>query len=88
MLGAWFIPSLKGNLAVQSPEAASAVGKLSYNQLVEKIINCKHSRDSNLVTEGARALLSWPCASPPAPAAGPPGRGISSPCSAPRRGVT
>lgn len=36
----------------QSPEAVSAVGKLSYNQLVEKIINCKHSRDSNMVTEG------------------------------------
>ncbi|KAK2497292.1 hypothetical protein MC885_020241 [Smutsia gigantea] len=27
----------------QSPEAVSAVGKLSYNQLVEKIITCKHS---------------------------------------------
>ncbi|XP_073904270.1 ubiquitin carboxyl-terminal hydrolase MINDY-1 isoform X2 [Castor canadensis] len=36
----------------QSPEAASAVGKLSYNQLVEKIITCKHSSDPNLVTEG------------------------------------
>lgn len=36
----------------QSPEAVSAVGKLSYNQLVEKIIICKHSSDSNLVTEG------------------------------------
>ncbi|XP_047581662.1 ubiquitin carboxyl-terminal hydrolase MINDY-1 isoform X1 [Lutra lutra] len=36
----------------QSPEAVSAVGKLSYNQLVEKIITCKHSRDTNLVTEG------------------------------------
>ncbi|GAB1287839.1 Ubiquitin carboxyl-terminal hydrolase MINDY-1 [Apodemus speciosus] len=36
----------------QSPEAVSAVGKLSYNQLVEKIITCKHSSDSNLVTEG------------------------------------
>lgn len=28
------------------------MGKLSYNQLVEKIITCKHSCDSNLVTEG------------------------------------
>lgn len=37
---------------MQSPEAASAVGKLSYNQLVEKIITCKHSSDTNLVTEG------------------------------------
>lgn len=36
----------------QSPEAVGAVGKLSYNQLVEKIITCKHSSDSNLVTEG------------------------------------
>ncbi|XP_035426530.1 ubiquitin carboxyl-terminal hydrolase MINDY-1 [Cygnus atratus] len=36
----------------QSPEVVQAVGKLSYNQLVEKIITCKHSCDSNLVTEG------------------------------------
>ncbi|XP_047374053.1 ubiquitin carboxyl-terminal hydrolase MINDY-1 [Sciurus carolinensis] len=36
----------------QSPEAVSAVGKLSYNQLVEKIITCKHSSNPNLVTEG------------------------------------
>ncbi|XP_074205492.1 ubiquitin carboxyl-terminal hydrolase MINDY-1 [Camelus bactrianus] len=36
----------------QSPEAVSAVGKLSYNQLVEKIITCKHSSDTSLVTEG------------------------------------
>ncbi|XP_061051622.1 ubiquitin carboxyl-terminal hydrolase MINDY-1-like [Eubalaena glacialis] len=39
----------------QSPEAVSAVGKLSYNQLVEKIITCKHSSDTNLVTEGLTA---------------------------------
>ncbi|XP_017401798.1 ubiquitin carboxyl-terminal hydrolase MINDY-1 isoform X3 [Cebus imitator] len=36
----------------QSPEAVRVVGKLSYNQLVEKIITCKHSSDTNLVTEG------------------------------------
>ncbi|XP_012667256.1 ubiquitin carboxyl-terminal hydrolase MINDY-1 isoform X1 [Otolemur garnettii] len=36
----------------QSPEAVCAVGRLSYNQLVEKIITCKHSSDTNLVTEG------------------------------------
>lgn len=36
----------------QSPEAVRAVGKLSYNQLVEKIITCKHASDTNLVTEG------------------------------------
>ncbi|XP_043358161.1 ubiquitin carboxyl-terminal hydrolase MINDY-1 isoform X3 [Dermochelys coriacea] len=36
----------------QSPDMAQAVGKLSYNQLVEKIITCKHSSDPNLVTEG------------------------------------
>ncbi|TTF56866.1 Ubiquitin carboxyl-terminal hydrolase MINDY-1 [Bagarius yarrelli] len=36
----------------QSPETASAVGKLSYNQLVEKIIVYKHSSDSNRVSEG------------------------------------
>lgn len=37
---------------LQSPEVVRAVGKLSYNQLVEKIITCKHSGDPNLVTEG------------------------------------
>lgn len=36
----------------QSPEAVTAVGKLSYNQLVEKIIDCKHSADNNKVSEG------------------------------------
>ncbi|KAG7317408.1 hypothetical protein KOW79_019706 [Hemibagrus wyckioides] len=36
----------------QSPEMASAVGKLSYNQLVEKIIIYKHSTDSSRVSEG------------------------------------
>ncbi|KAM9494706.1 ubiquitin carboxyl-terminal hydrolase MINDY-1 isoform 2-T4 [Clarias gariepinus] len=36
----------------QSPEMASAVGKLSYNQLVEKIIIYKHSTDSSQVSEG------------------------------------
>lgn len=36
----------------QSPETVSAVGKLSYNQLVEKIIDCKHSADNNKVSEG------------------------------------
>lgn len=39
----------------QSPEMVSAVGKLSYNQLVEKIIMCKHSPDPNQVTEGLLA---------------------------------
>jgi len=61
-LWAWFISFLKKALhfwgyhptplPTQSPEAVSAVGKLSYNQLVEKIITCKHSSDTNLVTEG------------------------------------
>lgn len=36
----------------QSPETVSAVGKLSYNQLVEKIIEFKHSTDSSKVSEG------------------------------------
>ncbi|KAJ0055427.1 hypothetical protein NL108_018250 [Boleophthalmus pectinirostris] len=36
----------------QSPEAVAAVGKLSYNQLVEKIIDCKHSANSCKVSEG------------------------------------
>ncbi|XP_041759855.2 ubiquitin carboxyl-terminal hydrolase MINDY-1 [Coregonus clupeaformis] len=36
----------------QSPEMVAAVGKLSYNQLVEKIIDYKHSADSSLVSEG------------------------------------
>ncbi|GAA6084713.1 ubiquitin carboxyl-terminal hydrolase MINDY-1, partial [Tachysurus ichikawai] len=35
-----------------SPETVSAVGKLSYNQLVEKIIIYKHSTDSSQVSEG------------------------------------
>nr|XP_033779046.1 ubiquitin carboxyl-terminal hydrolase MINDY-1 isoform X2 [Geotrypetes seraphini] len=39
-------------LEPQGPEVLQAVGKLSYNQLVEKIITCKHSNDPNLVTEG------------------------------------
>lgn len=36
----------------QSPETVQAVGKLSYNQLVEKIITFKHSADSSVVSEG------------------------------------
>ncbi|XP_071224015.1 ubiquitin carboxyl-terminal hydrolase MINDY-1-like [Salvelinus alpinus] len=36
----------------QSPEMVAAVGKLSYNQLVEKIIGYKHSDDSSRVSEG------------------------------------
>uniref|UniRef100_A0A8C5R3G0 Ubiquitin carboxyl-terminal hydrolase n=1 Tax=Leptobrachium leishanense TaxID=445787 RepID=A0A8C5R3G0_9ANUR len=39
----------------QSDETVQAVAKLSYNQLVEKIITCKHSNDPNLVTEGLLA---------------------------------
>ncbi|NXN10676.1 MINY1 hydrolase, partial [Indicator maculatus] len=36
----------------QTPEVVQAVGKLSYNQLVEKIITCKQANDSSLVSEG------------------------------------
>uniref|UniRef100_A0A3B3HFJ6 Ubiquitin carboxyl-terminal hydrolase n=1 Tax=Oryzias latipes TaxID=8090 RepID=A0A3B3HFJ6_ORYLA len=36
----------------QSPEIVAAVGKLSYNQLVEKIIDYKHSAESSRVSEG------------------------------------
>ncbi|KAM7373743.1 hypothetical protein PAMP_008572 [Pampus punctatissimus] len=36
----------------QSPEMVAAVGKLSYNQLVEKIIDYKHSADSSRISEG------------------------------------
>ncbi|XP_038580278.1 ubiquitin carboxyl-terminal hydrolase MINDY-1 [Micropterus salmoides] len=36
----------------QSPEMVAAVGKLSYNQLVEKIIDYKHSAESSRVSEG------------------------------------
>ncbi|NWV30624.1 MINY1 hydrolase, partial [Grantiella picta] len=36
----------------QSLEQVQAVGKLSYNQLVEKIITCKQASDSSLVSEG------------------------------------
>ncbi|KAK1154668.1 ubiquitin carboxyl-terminal hydrolase MINDY-1 [Acipenser oxyrinchus oxyrinchus] len=39
----------------QSPETVQAVGKLSYNQLVEKIITFKHSADSSVVSEGLLA---------------------------------
>ncbi|XP_061520395.1 ubiquitin carboxyl-terminal hydrolase MINDY-1 isoform X2 [Phycodurus eques] len=39
----------------QSPELLAAVGKLSYNQLVEKIIDYKHSTDSRQVSEGLAA---------------------------------
>ncbi|XP_068602939.1 ubiquitin carboxyl-terminal hydrolase MINDY-1 isoform X1 [Brachionichthys hirsutus] len=47
------IPLYHGWLAdPQSPEVAASVGKLSYNQLVEKIIDCKHSADSSRVSEG------------------------------------
>ncbi|XP_064257845.1 ceramide synthase 2 isoform X1 [Passer domesticus] len=52
----------------QSPEQAQAVGRLSYNQLVEKIITCKHSGDSGLLSEG---LLGGPV---PAAGPGPPPR--------------
>ncbi|CAG11656.1 unnamed protein product, partial [Tetraodon nigroviridis] len=41
----------------QSPETAAAVGKLSYNQLVEKIIDYKHSSDSSRVSEGSNLFL-------------------------------
>lgn len=37
---------------LQSLEMVAAVGKLSYNQLVEKIIGYKHSDDSSRVSEG------------------------------------
>lgn len=43
----------------QSPEVVSAVGKLSYNQLVEKIIDFKHSTDSSQVSEGAFSVSSY-----------------------------
>ncbi|KFP69782.1 Protein FAM63A, partial [Acanthisitta chloris] len=36
----------------QNLEVLQAVGKLSYNQLVEKIITCKQANDSSLVSEG------------------------------------
>uniref|UniRef100_A0A3B3R350 Ubiquitin carboxyl-terminal hydrolase n=1 Tax=Paramormyrops kingsleyae TaxID=1676925 RepID=A0A3B3R350_9TELE len=39
----------------QSPEMVAAVGKLSYNQLVEKIIDYKHSPDSSRISEGLMA---------------------------------
>lgn len=39
----------------------AAVGKLSYNQLVEKIIDYKHSAESSRVSEGnARRRSSLP----------------------------
>lgn len=43
----------------QSPEMVAAVGKLSYNQLVEKIIDYKHSADSSRVSEGKN--MHEPC---------------------------
>ena len=45
-------------VSLQSPEIVSAVGKLSYNQLVEKIIDYKHSTDSNRVSEGDLSPLN------------------------------
>ncbi|NWX19799.1 MINY1 hydrolase, partial [Aegotheles bennettii] len=56
----------------QSPEVVQAVGKLSYNQLVEKIITCKQASDSSLVSEGegprwgsrGGSLVPWPCSHP------------------------
>ncbi|NXI79012.1 MINY1 hydrolase, partial [Rhipidura dahli] len=45
----------------QSPEQVQAVGKLSYNQLVEKIITCKQASDSNLVSEGLVAEQFLEC---------------------------
>ncbi|XP_030320982.1 ubiquitin carboxyl-terminal hydrolase MINDY-1 isoform X1 [Calypte anna] len=36
----------------QNPQEVQAVGKLSYNQLVEKIITSKQAPDSSLVSEG------------------------------------
>lgn len=44
--------TLNSWMCVQSPEMVAAVGKLSYNQLVEKIIDYKHSADSSRVSEG------------------------------------
>ena len=35
----------------------AAVGKLSYNQLVEKIIDYKHSADSSRVSEGNTPVI-------------------------------
>ncbi|KAM6037885.1 ubiquitin carboxyl-terminal hydrolase MINDY-1 isoform 2-T2 [Theristicus caerulescens] len=45
----------------QSPELVQAVGKLSYNQLVEKIITCKQASDSSLVSEGLMAEQFLEC---------------------------
>lgn len=63
----------------QSPEVVQAVGKLSYNQLVEKIITCKQASDSRLVSEGTGP--------PPATRSlGSPGWPVSHPRCAPRAG--
>lgn len=45
------------HIVFQSPEVVSAVGKLSYNQLVEKIIEFKHSTDSSQVSEGMLNII-------------------------------
>ncbi|RLV76659.1 hypothetical protein DV515_00016752 [Chloebia gouldiae] len=49
------LPKLSTGLDVNSPEQLQAVGKLSYNQLVEKIITCKHAGDSSLLSQGLAA---------------------------------
>ncbi len=49
----------KCSIVLQSPEVVSAVGKLSYNQLVEKIIEFKHSTDSSQVSEGTFNVISY-----------------------------
>lgn len=48
-------------MRAQSPEMVAAVGKLSYNQLVEKIIDYKHSADSTQVAEGNVLIIIKIC---------------------------
>lgn len=53
------------SLTPQTDDAVKAVGSCSYNQLVEKIIFCKQSDDSQLVSEGGCGhCLSSPLPSP------------------------
>lgn len=46
-------------MCFQMRDIVKAVGNCSYNQLVEKIISCKQSDNSELAGEGERHTSVW-----------------------------
>lgn len=46
-------------MCFQMRDIVKAVGNCSYNQLVEKIISCKQSDNSELAGEGERHASAW-----------------------------